>query len=133
MSKIEAKKTSKKGGQDGKKSFGRPKKKFCFVVLEQLCRAHCTQREICSFFRIDHKTLSTRIMDEYGMTFSHYYDEMTDDGKTDLKLMQWKSAKKGSVPMQRWLGECVLGQKGSNSDNKSEEKNSTKIVLKTRR
>lgn len=132
MSKKEAKKISKKGGQVGKNSRGRPKKEFSFLVLEQLCRIHCTKREISSFFRLDEKTLSARIMDEYGMIFSDYYEEFTDDGKTGLRGMQWKSAEKGNVPMQQWLGRFVLGQKESNDNKKSEtNNNSTKVVIKT--
>jgi len=40
---------------------GRKKKNIDFYALEQLCAMHCTQREICSFFRVDHETLSARI------------------------------------------------------------------------
>lgn len=131
MSKTEAKKFNKKEGQRRKNSRGRPKKEFSFLVLEQLCRIHCTKREICSFFRLDDKTLSARIIEEYGMNFSDYYEEFTDDGKTELRGMQWKSAQKGSVPMQQWLGKSVLRQQDSGNDNKSDTHNSTKVVIKT--
>jgi hypothetical protein len=127
MSKIEAKKTSKKGGQVGKKSFGRPKKEFSFLVLDQLCRIHCIKREICSFFRLDEKTLSARIMDEYGMTFSDYYEELTDDGKTELRGMQWKSART-NIAMQKWLGINILGQKNEINENNTESNRGANVT-----
>ena len=127
MSKIEAKKTSKKAGQARKNSRGRPKKEFSFLVLEQLCRIHCTQKEICSFFRLNDKTLSARIKEEYGMIFYDYYKEFTDDGKTELRGMQWKSART-NIAMQKWLGINILGQKNEINENNTESNRGANVT-----
>lgn len=110
-------KTKKKDKKQTRKNLGgRPKKEIEFSVLEQLCAIHCTQKEICSFFKVDDKTLSARIREIYGISFSEYYREFSDDGKVALRRMQWKSANKGSVPMQRWLGANILGQKNESPE-----------------
>ena len=114
-----SKKAEKRKNSSGKNSTGRPKKEIDFLTLEQLCAIHCTQSEICSAFRVDHKTLSTRIKEEYGIGFSQFYQEFSDQGKMALRRMQWKSAP-SNVSMQKWLGVNILGQKNEPSDNKHE-------------
>ena len=57
------------------------------------------------------------IADFYGCDESlirHSYSEYLTKGKAEMKLrlrqLQWKSAEKGNVVMQIWLGKQMLGQ-----------------------
>jgi len=122
-----SKKAEKRKNSSGKNSTGRPKKEIDFLMLEQLCAIHCTQSEICSAFRVDHKTLSTRIKEKYGIGFSQFYQEFSDQGKMALRRMQWKSAP-SNVSMQKWLGVNILGQKNEPSDNKYENNKGANVT-----
>ena len=86
-----------------KKTLGRPKKyDFDSSKVEQLSSFGCTNTEIASFFGCSENTIRRN----YG----EFLTKGRDKGKIRLRQMQWKSAERGNVTMQIWLGKQVLGQ-----------------------
>lgn len=95
---------------------GRPRKEIDITHAEKLAKNLCTQAEIADFFSIDVDTLNARIKDHYGLNFSGWYKRYTAEGRIALRRMQFRAAKKGSVPMLVWLGKQILGQNDKPSD-----------------
>ena len=82
---------------------GRPKKyDIDKDQVEKLAALGCTNTEIASFFGCEYSLISK--------SYSRNVTKGKERGKTRLRQMQWRSAEKGSVPMQIWLGKQVLGQ-----------------------
>ena len=80
----------------------RQKLKIDKEKVEQLASFGCTTSEIASFVGCDEGTIRKR--------FSENLTKGRDKGKIRLRQMQWKSADKGNVTMQIWLGKQILGQ-----------------------
>ena len=70
--------------------------------VEKLAELGCTNTEIASFFGCSKDLISK--------SYSRNVTKGKEKGKIRLRQMQWRSAEKGSVPMQIWLGKQVLGQ-----------------------
>ena len=70
--------------------------------VEKLASYGCSNREIADYFGCDESLISK--------SYSTNVTKGREKGKIRLRQMQWKSAEKGSVPMQIWLGKQVLGQ-----------------------
>ena len=70
--------------------------------VEKLAALGCTNSEIASFFGCEESLISK--------SYSRNVTKGKERGKTRLRQMQWRSAEKGSVSMQIWLGKQVLGQ-----------------------
>ena len=70
--------------------------------VEKLAALGCTNTEIASFFGCSKDLISK--------SYSTNVAKGKEKGKIRLRQMQWRSAEKGSVPMQIWLGTQVLGQ-----------------------
>ena len=86
-----------------KKKVGRPKKyELDTDQVQKLASFGCTNREIASFFECSETTLTRN----YG----DFLTKGRDKGKIRLRQLQWKSAEKGSIPMQILLGKQILGQ-----------------------
>ena len=49
-------------------------------------------------------------MREYKDSFGNVYKKTSAAGKMSLRREQWRSAEKGNVTMQIWLGKQWLGQ-----------------------
>ena len=82
---------------------GRPKKyDIDKDQVEKLAALGCTNTEIASFFGCEDSLISK--------SYSRNVTKGKEKGKIRLRQMQWRSAEKGSVPMQIWLGKQVLGQ-----------------------
>ena len=82
---------------------GRPKKyDIDKEQVEKLAALGCTNSEIASFFGCEDSLISK--------SYSRNVTKGKERGKTRLRQMQWRSAEKGSVSMQIWLGKQVLGQ-----------------------
>ena len=82
---------------------GRPKKyDIDKEQVEKLAALGCTNSEIASFFGCSKDLISK--------SYSTNVTKGKERGKTRLRQMQWRSAEKGSVSMQIWLGKQVLGQ-----------------------
>jgi len=65
--------------------------------VEKLASFGCTNTEIASFFGCD-------------VSYSQNLTKGRDTGKIRLRQLQWKSAERGNITMQIWLGKQVLGQ-----------------------
>lgn len=95
--------------------MGRPLKQIDKIEFEKLCGLQCTMEEICAWFDITDKTLTTWCKRTYGAAFSEIYKEKRGVGKISLRRMQFQLAKK-SAAMAIFLGKNWLGQ----SDNPQE-------------
>lgn len=82
--------------------MGRPKKPISEKQVEQLAALGCTNAEIAVVVGCNPDTL-------YGR-FSESIKKGKESLKTSLRRMQFRSAQKGSVAMQIWLGKQYLGQ-----------------------
>ena len=83
--------------------MARPKKyDIDKTQVEKLAALGCTNTEIASFFGCSKDLISK--------SYSTNVAKGKEKGKIRLRQMQWRSAEKGSVPMQIWLGKQVLGQ-----------------------
>lgn len=90
--------------------MGRPQKQIDKNQFENLCKMHCTEVEIASFFDCDISTINHYCKREYKQTFSEVSNKYAQVGNISLRRTQYKLAEK-SVPMAIWLGKQYLGQK----------------------
>ena len=83
--------------------MARPKKyEIDTEQVEKLAGYGCTNTEIANFFGCDESLIRK--------SYSEYLTKGRDKGKIRLRQVQWRSAERGSIPMQIWLGKQVLGQ-----------------------
>lgn len=87
------------------------KDKIIKDTFEKLCGMWCTLVEIADFFGVSEDTVESWCKDNYNMTFSEVYKRRSSQGNISLRRWQLKSAEKGNVTMQIWLGKQHLGQK----------------------
>lgn len=90
--------------------MARPRKEIDQKYFENLCALQCTENEICAFFEITDKTLTSWCKRTYGVGFSDVYKEKREKGKISLRRAQMELAKKNAA-MAIWLGKNYLGQK----------------------
>lgn len=88
---------------------GRPKKEIDKKTFENLCGLQCTEAEICGFFNVTDKTLSSWCKREYGLKFSEVFAQKRGLGKISLRRAQFQLAEK-SAAMAIFLGKQYLGQ-----------------------
>ena len=83
--------------------MARPKKyKIDPEQVEKLSGLGCTNTEIASFFGCDESLIRK--------SYSEFLTKGRADMKIKLRKLQWKSADKGNVTMQIFLGKNILGQ-----------------------
>lgn len=85
--------------------------------FENLCNMWCTLIEISEFFGVSEDTVESWCKDTYNETFSDVYKKKNSKGKIALRRWQMKSAEKGNVTMQIWLGKQYLNQREHLLDN----------------
>lgn len=79
--------------------------------FEQLCSMWCTKVEIAEFFGVSEDTLESWCKEHYdNEPFSVIFKRKCSKGKISLRRWQLKSAEKGNVVMQIWLGKQHLDQ-----------------------
>lgn len=78
--------------------------------FENLCGIQCTQEEICNFFDVDDKTLTSWCKKTYDKSFSEVFKAKRGIGKISLRRTQWQLAQKDKT-MAIWLGKQYLGQR----------------------
>lgn len=93
------------------KKVGRPKSVFNERELKYLCSIHCTLEEIAGFFQMNKQILSRKIKEEYGITWSEFYERNSQGSKVSLRRRQIQSAMEGDTKMLVFLGKNMLGQK----------------------
>ena len=69
--------------------------------VEKLAGYGCTNIEIADFFGCSENTIR-----RYG----EFLTKGREKGKIRLRQLQWRSAERGNVTMQIWLGKQILGQ-----------------------
>ena len=90
--------------------MARPRAEIDQKQFEQLCGLQCTEVEICDWFNVTDKTLSSWCKRTYGVGFSEIYAKKRGNGKISLRRMQFKLAER-SATMAIWLGKQYLGQR----------------------
>lgn len=99
--------------------------------FENLCGMWCTLVEIAEFFGVSEDTIETWCKNTYNETFSEVYKKKCSKGNISLRRLQMKSAEKGNVTMQIWLGKQHLNQKEKveeDTDNTKTNQNITNIA-----
>ena len=94
--------------------MARPKKYHIDLEqLQKLAKFGCTNKEMADFFGCSADLLE-----------KSYSDNLTKgraEQKMRLRQLQWKSAEKGNVTMQIFLGKNLLGQQDRIEENQLEE------------
>ena len=80
-------------------------------------KVHC-----CDALGIDEKTLTKRIFEKTGLSYSEYKDQKKSVMRTNLRKKQYEVAMGGNVSMLIWLGKNELGQS---------DKNDQKLIVDT--
>ena len=70
--------------------------------IKKLASLGCTNKEISDFFGCSADLLEKR--------YSEFLTKGRAEQKLRLRQLQWKSAEKGNIVMQIWLGKQILGQ-----------------------
>lgn len=83
--------------------MARPQKNISAKQVEQLAGIGCTNEEIATLVECSVDTLVRR--------FAEVLKKGRETMKSSLRRFQYNSAKKGSVPMQIWLGKQYLNQR----------------------
>lgn len=92
-----------------KNKGGRPRKTIDQEQFEKLCELQCTQEEICGWFDVTDKTLTSWCKTTYGVSFSEIYNKKREKGKISLRRAQFQLAQKNAA-MAIFLGKNYLGQ-----------------------
>jgi len=87
---------------------GRPKVEFDLEMVAKLSSLHCTLDELAAFFECDVSTIKRRKSSDPEFCAAIYKGR--ERGKTSLRDLQFKAAKRGNVSMQIWLGKNILNQ-----------------------
>jgi hypothetical protein len=95
--------------------MARPRKEIDMEQFEKLCGLQCTEEEICNWFDITDKTLSSWCKSTYGSGFSEVYAKKRALGKISLRRAQFRLAEK-SAAMAIFLGKNYLGQTDGQQD-----------------
>ncbi len=70
--------------------------------IKKLASLGCTNKEISDFFGCSADLLEK--------SYSEFLTKGRAEQKLRLRQLQWKSAEKGNIVMQIWLGKQILGQ-----------------------
>tara|TARA_B100000674_G_scaffold328834_1_gene274554 strand:- start:32 stop:334 length:303 start_codon:yes stop_codon:yes gene_type:complete len=74
--------------------------------IKKLASLGCTNKEIADFFGCSADLLEK--------SYSEFLTKGRAEQKLRLRQLQWKSAEKGNIVMQIWLGKQILGQSENN-------------------
>lgn len=85
------------------------KKEIDQTQFEKLCALQCTEAEICGWFDVTDKTLSSWCKRTYNESFSEVFRKKRGLGAISLRRMQWRLAEKNAA-MAIFLGKNILGQ-----------------------
>ena len=81
--------------------------------LQKLAKFDCTNKEMADFFGCSADLLEK--------SYSEFLTKGRAEQKIRLRQLQWKSAEKGNVTMQIFLGKNMLGQQDRIETNELEE------------
>ena len=93
---------------------GRKRKGIDFEIAAKLANLFCTKSEIATFLDIDEKTLSLRIKEKYGQTFSEWFYDASGSARAKLRVSMFEMAMSGNPTMLIWLSKQYLGMSDKN-------------------
>jgi hypothetical protein len=94
--------------------MARPKKyQIDTIQLQKLATLGCTNKEMADFFGCSADLLEK--------SYSEFLTKGRAEQKMRLRQLQWKSAQKGNVTMQIFLGKNILGQQDKIEETQLEE------------
>ena len=85
-------------------------KEIDWAEFDKLCLMHATLEEIAGWFEVSTPTVTARVKEEYGRSFSEVWTEKSAAGKASLRRKQFIKAMEGNSTMLVWLGKQYLGQ-----------------------
>ena len=89
--------------------LGRPQAEIDFKNLRRLGRLHCTYEEVAAFFEVSKRTVVNHF--NRNAEAKEIFERGKSNGKISLRRWQFRSARKGNVTAQIWLGKQILDQK----------------------
>lgn len=95
--------------ENQKPRMGRPPKTLDWEIVEKLAAMHCTKKEIADWFDMSCDTLATKVLEEYGQTFSVWLKGKASLGKVSLRRHLWSQAEKGNTGVLIWMSKQHLG------------------------
>lgn len=91
-------------------------------VIENLCKIHCTGREIAAAMGCSYDVLQDRIESKFNKPLNEYIKERHEAGHVSLRRAQFKYAEKGNAQLLIHLGRMYLeDQKEKGASNESVE------------
>ena len=82
-----------------------------WAKFELYLKAGATQTKIAKSFGIDPETLSYRVKDHYGMSYTDYSTSLHSTGELLIEATQFQKALAGNIQMLLWLGKIRCGQR----------------------
>lgn len=101
--------------------MARPRKEIDKKQFEQLCSMQCTEEEICAWFDVTDKTLTSWCRRTYKQSFSEVFKQKRQKGHISLRRHQFELAKNNPT-MAIFLGKNYLGQKDKQEEELASEK-----------
>ena len=102
---------------------------------ETLAKMQCTQGEICAELGVSVNTFMRIIKEYHGedkiTCFRDWHEMFMASGRIKLRRLQWESAEKGDVAMQKWLGKQILGQREHPEYDRAGEQAITGFIIET--
>lgn len=86
------------------------KDNFCDREFRYLTAIGCSAAEIAGFYQMPVSAFEDMVNNIYGMSFSKMSDILSPGIKVALRRSQIRTALKGNVAMQKFLGKNLLGQ-----------------------
>jgi len=90
--------------------MGRKKIEIDWDIVDEKLSHFCEGTEVAEHLGISFDTLERRIREEFIVDFAEYKRQKRAKGEMNLRELQIKSAKDGSITMLIWLGKQYLGQ-----------------------
>lgn len=97
-------------GAPKRDTMGRPSIEIDWKKVRAMLQAGANGVEVAAALGCAPDTLYNRCIQECGMTFSAYQQQMKEAGRALLRTWQFAAAQKGNTAMLIWLGKNVLGQ-----------------------
>ena len=118
------KKKPEKADSEKPKPPGRPEFEIDWNYVDELLQAHCTGTQVAATLGIHPDTLYKKCETKHNVGFSEYSRQKKETGVTLLKVTQFQTALKGSIPMQIFLGKNYANQKDKPEPDKTSNKGS---------
>jgi len=122
--KATKKKVAKKKVAKKNKTSGRPPIIINWGKVDKMLQAHCTGTQVAASLSIHPDSLYRACEKDHKIGFAEYSRQKKETGVTLLKVTQFQTALKGSIPMQIFLGKNYANQKDKPEPDKTSNKGS---------